>query len=91
MPNYRIEPYHTRIYQTDTLGFYIKAKDIDDLRRKLIQRDSDAEIFPVLTTNTHRCIGILLKKKQNYIWEYIWETGDKSYTLSATGKIIKRR
>ena len=87
MPNYRIDPIHTKIYQTDTLFFYIKAKDIDDLRRKLIQRDSDAGIFMVHTTNTYRLIGNLIKKQH----EYIWDTGDKSYTLSATGKIIKRR
>ena len=87
MPNYRIEPLHTKIYQTDTLGYYIKAKDIDDLRRKLIQRDSDAEIFQVLTSNTYRHIGNLIKKKH----ETVWDTEDGSYTLSATGKIIKRR
>lgn len=87
MPNYRIEPLHTKMYQTDTLGFYIKAKDIDDLRRKLIQRDSDAGAFQVLTSNTYRVIGILIKKKN----EIVWDTEDRSYTLSATGKIIKRR
>lgn len=87
MPNYRIEPLHTKIYQTDTLWFYIKAKDIDDLRRKLIQRDSDAQIFQVFRASTFMGIGNLIKKKN----EIIWDTGDKSYTLSATGKIIKKR
>lgn len=86
MTTYRVEPAYTAKYQNDTKPFSVQAKNIDEFRKKLILRKSDATLLMIYHPITMNHIGNLIKKSG----VYIWETNKGSWNVLRNGKLQRR-